>query len=492
MNTTAITPTRGWVEEPRGRGTWSILSTCLLTISLCCWTSVCPNIPAKSEGTWARLRDKIHLALLAILGPEFLLMVAMGQWSSARRSVKGFRKLYETKRLANNDWTMSHAFYADMGGFLLDGPGIDAPFPIDAKQLLFLVEQGYLVYPRISREDIGDRDKSDRVTRVFTVCQGVWMMLNCILRATQGLALTTLELATISLVIVFVAASFCWYHKPSDVTTTRTLSLSTHFDLIRAVHCRRDQVEWYTNPLDFLQPKFYMLQMFWIYYNQLLARLHCPIFSGRVTTRPYNRIPSDEFRQADLLGEAIAFPFIVAFGWRFHFPSEAERILWRIAASYTLGYSILGCFYAEAQETSFSRLVWRVRNIHPSKDPRLEIPLEALLLISSLGIVYCVCRAYILAEDFVGLRELPASAFRTVAWSVYVPHWAGRRYIKPPFVSPMQISTDLSWIYADPGDTMNLRGGPIPWLSTDTEKIAYWQSYRLSRGGPTFAIFHCV
>jgi hypothetical protein len=93
-----------------------------------------------------------------------------------------------------------------------------------------------------------------------------------------------------------------------------------------------------------------MLQMFWIYYNQLLARLHCPIFSRRVTTRPYNRIPSDEFRQADLLGEAIAFPFIVAFGgvfafgWRFHFPSEAERILWRIAASYTLGYSILGCF----------------------------------------------------------------------------------------------------------------------------------------------------
>ncbi|CEN60556.1 hypothetical protein ASPCAL02992 [Aspergillus calidoustus] len=454
MNTTTITPTRGWVEEPRGRGSWSILSTCLLTISLCCWASVCPNIPAKSEGTWARLRDKIHLALLAILGPEFLLMVAMGQWSSARRSVKGFRKLYETKRLANNDWTMTHAFYADMGGFLLDGPGIDAPFPIDAKQLLFLVEQGYLVYPRISREDIGDRDKSDRVTRVFTVCQGVWMMLNCILRATQGLALTTLELTTISFVIVFVATSFCWYHKPSDVTTTRTLSLSTHIDLIRAVHCPRDQVEWYTNPLDFLQPKFYMLQMFWIYYNQLLARLHCPIFSRRVTTRPYNRIPSDEFRQAGLLGEAIAFPFIVAFGgvfafgWRFHFPSEAERILWRIAASYTLGYSILGCFCmklcddiilpryikrrarrttrardAEAQETSFSRLVSRVRYLDPSKDPRLEIPLEALFLISSLCIVYCVCRAYILAEDFVGLRELPASAFRTVAWSIYVPHW---------------------------------------------------------------------
>jgi hypothetical protein len=78
----------GWVDEPDGRGTWGILSTCLLTIILCCWTSVCPNIPAPSDGQFTRMRDKLHLALMGVLGPEFLLMLTLGQWTSARKSVK--------------------------------------------------------------------------------------------------------------------------------------------------------------------------------------------------------------------------------------------------------------------------------------------------------------------------------------------------------------------------------------------------------------------
>lgn len=78
----------GWIDEPDGRGTWSILSSCLLTIVLCCWTAVMPNIPARSDRWYHGLRDRLHLAALGLLGPEFLLMLALGQWSSARASVK--------------------------------------------------------------------------------------------------------------------------------------------------------------------------------------------------------------------------------------------------------------------------------------------------------------------------------------------------------------------------------------------------------------------
>ncbi|KAL4908147.1 hypothetical protein BDW74DRAFT_146927 [Aspergillus multicolor] len=456
MNTSSAT-SHGWVGEPEGRGTWSILSTCLLTMLLCCWTSVCSNIPAKSDSYWTCVRDKVHLAALGILGPEFLLMVALGQWSSARESVKGFKKLNNQKRRGQSDltWTMTQAFYADMGGFLLDGPGIDAPFPIDAKQLLFLVENKYLECPRLSQKDIEDWNKSDRVARCFAICQGVWLMLNCILRVSQGLALTTLELTTVSFVIVFFATSFCWYYKPLDVTTTHTLTLTTDINAIRDKHCPPNHTEWYTNPLEFLYPKVYIMQLFWVYYNQILYRMHCPIFSRLVTSRPYNRLPSDEFRHVDLLGEFLAGPTIVTFGgmfmlgWRFHFPSATERILWHIAASYTLGYSIAGCLCmkfcyevillrytrkkerarssatdaeAQAPKASLRCLAARARNLDPSEDLRLDIPLEALVLISSLCAVYCLCRAYILIEDFIGLRDLPASAFQTVEWSVYVPH----------------------------------------------------------------------
>jgi hypothetical protein len=89
----SITTTRDWVPEPDGRGTWGILSTCVLTIILCCWTSVSPNLPAPSDGTFRKWRYKFDLACIAILGSEFLLMLALGQWSSARCSVKVGYKL---------------------------------------------------------------------------------------------------------------------------------------------------------------------------------------------------------------------------------------------------------------------------------------------------------------------------------------------------------------------------------------------------------------
>lgn len=86
MNIT-LTNTRDWVSEPDGRGTWGILSTCILTIILCCWTSVSPNLPAQPDGAFRKWRYKFDLAFITILGSEFLLMLALGQWSSARRSV---------------------------------------------------------------------------------------------------------------------------------------------------------------------------------------------------------------------------------------------------------------------------------------------------------------------------------------------------------------------------------------------------------------------
>ncbi|KAL2822218.1 hypothetical protein BDW59DRAFT_149588 [Aspergillus cavernicola] len=448
-----ITTPSSWVSEPSGRGTWSILSSCLLTITLCCWTSVCPNIPAQSDRYWCSLREKMHLACIGVLGPEFLLMLAMGQWSSARKSVKAFRRLNPGSRKC--EWTMTHAFYADMGGFLLSGSGIELPFPIDATQLLFLIEQGYVQCPEISRNEIEDRNKSDAFSRCIAICQAIWLLLDCILRVAQGLSLTTLELTTVSFILVFFATSFCWYYKPQDITTVTTLTLTADINSIREKHCPPELEEWYTNPLDFLHPKFHICHILWRYYNQILLRIRCPIFSRPVTTRPYNRIPSDDFLHLDTLAEVIAPPIILIFGclfmcaWRFHFPSSTEQLLWRIASTYTLGFTIIGgpyvqlCFkvilpryikhkrsLSDAEKLSppqtrmqLQRLAAKIRNVHPSKDPRLDLPLLVLGPMSIICALYCLSRTYILVEDFVGLRDLPKSAFQTVEWSVYVPHW---------------------------------------------------------------------
>jgi hypothetical protein len=151
----------------------------------------------------------------------------------------------EVKNLGYSGWTTAHGFYADMGGFVLHGPGIEAPFPVDALQLLFLLQHGYIEYPRIAKEDIDDRNKSDGFARCIAVFQAVWMVANCLTRVAQGLALTTLELTTMSFVLVFFVTSFCWYHKPLGITTTVPIHTVVHIDQILAEVCLHAEIRWY-------------------------------------------------------------------------------------------------------------------------------------------------------------------------------------------------------------------------------------------------------
>jgi hypothetical protein len=78
----------GWVPQPLGRGTLDIIWSCMFTMFLCCWTSVCPNAPSLTDTKWQQFRDKLNLACLGLIGPDFLFFIAAGQWQSARRSVK--------------------------------------------------------------------------------------------------------------------------------------------------------------------------------------------------------------------------------------------------------------------------------------------------------------------------------------------------------------------------------------------------------------------
>ena len=88
MATNNDTIVSGWTSSPDGRGTHSIVLSCVVTIVLCCWTTVCPNIPALKDSRWAQLKDKFDLACIGVLGPEFLLGIAVGQRVSARKAVK--------------------------------------------------------------------------------------------------------------------------------------------------------------------------------------------------------------------------------------------------------------------------------------------------------------------------------------------------------------------------------------------------------------------
>src|SRR5271156_1033833 len=132
----------GWQDQPNSRGTFDIVKTCVGTIVLLCWSSVCPNVPTLKKGLINKSFGKLQLFLLAMLGPDFIFMTALGQFNTAWNAKKA---------LQNNGyrgWTLRYCFFTNMGGIHLefrDRKDNALPtFLVDCGQLLYLAQQGYI------------------------------------------------------------------------------------------------------------------------------------------------------------------------------------------------------------------------------------------------------------------------------------------------------------------------------------------------------------
>lgn len=66
-----------WKASPTKRGTFDILTTCIITMLLCVWTAVHLNIPSPDEGFWKPKFRKTGWLILALIAPE---MVAYTAW----------------------------------------------------------------------------------------------------------------------------------------------------------------------------------------------------------------------------------------------------------------------------------------------------------------------------------------------------------------------------------------------------------------------------
>lgn len=65
-----------WKPSPNTRGTFDILTTCIITMLLCVWTAVHLNV-SPPEGFWKPKFRKFGWLLLALVAPE---MVAYTAW----------------------------------------------------------------------------------------------------------------------------------------------------------------------------------------------------------------------------------------------------------------------------------------------------------------------------------------------------------------------------------------------------------------------------
>ncbi|EON68192.1 hypothetical protein W97_07341 [Coniosporium apollinis CBS 100218] len=451
--------THGWVDSPDTRGTIDIVWSCLGTLFLCSWGVLCLNVPAASDGYWRILGRKLRWMCLAIYGPEFILTSAMGQWYPARASVRAFRLL------GHEEWTLRHAFFADMGGVALAMPD-GALAPVNAYQLLYLVKEGYTPMPQIPLQAINDKDKANGFARLIVVLQTVWFVSKCIGRAAQGLAITTFELTTLAFVFCTLATFFCWRHKPLDVDTPIVLHIST---IPTEPHQRHGSPDPERSAFSFWD----LPDTEHVYYiTTVLQHLGFGPPTAEHTRRYPTRLPNDRLPLtfdtptfAVLLTLVSVYAAMHLAGWNFAFPSPTERVLWRISSSTMFGAIVVFWIIDRAamwyhnsplsiattrdSSRSFHR-IFSSNNTQLPANARLHaLPpagaaIEAdvdvgvrkvqhyfsaidsspwmALTLGLIGMAYSVARLYLLIECFVGLRALPASAFEEVRWAQFLPH----------------------------------------------------------------------
>lgn len=78
------TDTVGWVGDPNGRGTLSLVISSLLTLGLCVWSAMHLNIPPRGESEAQIWIKNLKWGLAGVVAPELVVFAAWRQYNSAK------------------------------------------------------------------------------------------------------------------------------------------------------------------------------------------------------------------------------------------------------------------------------------------------------------------------------------------------------------------------------------------------------------------------
>ncbi|KAG1720385.1 hypothetical protein EDB19DRAFT_1836021 [Suillus lakei] len=246
-------------ESPPGDNTrtlWDIIWSCGITLFACAWTAIHPNIPGVDEKGYAIFSRRILIMIMMLIAPELIVTWASRQFFSAIAFKKQFNDALNAQRAEAHDrrpdvelstlrggfaescgsssayptefeeratdifveWTVTHAFFAWMGGFMLyvDGKPRGTLSP---DELLRYIREGSVDMPRpiIQKADIDDRSKGDILSKGVAILQLVWFVIQLAARRAQNLPITLLEIDTLAITALTFVAYSLWWMKPKNV-----------------------------------------------------------------------------------------------------------------------------------------------------------------------------------------------------------------------------------------------------------------------------------
>ncbi|CRL23185.1 unnamed protein product [Penicillium camemberti] len=329
----------GWQGSPNRRGTWDIILSCGTTIFACTWSVQHLNVPAANDGTWKKIFRSCQWMTITILFPEFImahaffeLLMAVEATTLIEETRKVavtypslIRKLFVRRHTQRNDseqgkqykgpeWTLTHSYFANMGGLYFQHKDeIDeqqsTQFPLTAFQ--YAAEFDFYASPEIYEDDIKDKGKQDYFAKVIAILQICWLIFSLITRKIRGLPFSQFETLTLGLAVCGIAVYMSYWYKPRGVGRP-----------IKVAKREGSEVPHFVRTYD----------SFW----DVLSNSREKKGSEPVDRIKNDNIPlakSDKWHTTIIVLAVLSAVFgcIHIIAWNFEFPSDVEKLLWRIA-----------------------------------------------------------------------------------------------------------------------------------------------------------------
>lgn len=219
------------------------------------------------------------------------------------------------------NWTLTHSYFANMGGLVYVEPetvssdGIDYAVLTGTKldRFTWFQQQHPLEGLILSEDDVADKSKADWFLRALAIFQISWLVLTVFARRASDLPLTQLELATFAFSLFAIMTYAVNWWKPKDVLrpvflTGRGFRNDNDPDLVQSFFLRLKSPGRARDDFKFIRRRSRVDNDF------VDMEGPCPLIFWLMAFA------------------AFAFGGIHCLGWNFAFPSRVEAMIWKIAS----------------------------------------------------------------------------------------------------------------------------------------------------------------
>ncbi|KAK0625470.1 hypothetical protein B0T17DRAFT_532864 [Bombardia bombarda] len=245
--TTTNSTTTSWRAEPNGRGTFSLVFSCIVTLTLCVWSALHLNVPAEHKTSRGQILEKAKWVLYGIFAPELVVATAAAQFIVARWLMREISKDAKYRLSADitpsakdpsfssQTWDMTQCFYAVMGGFAVDIPWTKnysqhSDHDDPRQQRVTIAPEGIRLLsllgrlPQIHESQIQDKSKADWMAKTIICTQAGWMLLQVLGRVAKNMPVSLLEINTCGHVLCALVIYLLWWNKPLDINVPTLLA----------------------------------------------------------------------------------------------------------------------------------------------------------------------------------------------------------------------------------------------------------------------------